>query len=85
MATDRANDLRAFLDFAVANLAGDGVDLTLDEALTRWELEHETEAEKSQTIQAVREGLDDLRAGRSRPFDEFDREFRERHGIPHRS
>lgn len=85
MTADRANDLRAFLDFA-ANLIGDGGDLTLDEALDRWERKNEGEAEIgvewAETIQGVYQGLDDMRVGRGRPFEEFDREFRERHELP---
>jgi hypothetical protein len=30
---------------------------------------------------AVQEGLDAMRAGRKRPFEEFDAEFRKEHGI----
>ena len=33
---------------------------------------------------AIQEGLEAAREGRVRPFDEFDREFRERHGLPPR-
>lgn len=31
---------------------------------------------------AIQEGIDAAKAGRVRDFDEFDREFRERNGIP---
>ena len=34
---------------------------------------------------AVQEGVDSLKAGRHRPFDEFDKEFRERNGLSPRS
>jgi hypothetical protein len=84
MATERANDLRAFLEFANAKLSNGGADLTLDETLSRWEYENETQAEQEETLQAIREGLDDMHAGRTRPFEDFDREFRERHRLPPR-
>lgn len=84
MAIERANDLRAFIDFASAKLVTDTSDITLDEALNRWEHENETDDEREETIRAIREGLDEMYAGRGRPFEEFDREFRERHGLPSR-
>jgi hypothetical protein len=84
MATERANDLRAFKGFIDEQLANGGADLTLDEALARWEYENQTEEEREETIQAIRKGLEDMYAGRTRPFEEFDREFRERHGLPPR-
>jgi putative addiction module CopG family antidote len=33
-------------------------------------------------IRAIQEGIDDMEAGRVRPFREFDREFRRRNGLP---
>jgi putative addiction module CopG family antidote len=38
--------------------------------------------EEEETIAAVAEGYEDIRAGRHRPFDEADREFRQNHNIP---
>jgi hypothetical protein len=84
MATERANDLRAFIDFASAKLVTDASDITLDEAINRWEHENAPDEEREETIRAIREGLDEMHAGRGRPFEEFDREFRERHGLPPR-
>lgn len=34
-------------------------------------------------VAAIQEGIDDMEAGRVKPLREFDREFRERKGIPH--
>lgn len=34
---------------------------------------------------AILEGVDDYRAGRFRPFEEFDREFRQRNGLSPRT
>ena len=33
-------------------------------------------------VRAIQEGIDDMEAGRVRPFREFDREFRQRNGLP---
>lgn len=63
MATDRANDLRAFRDFADAKLSDGGAELTLDEALGLWEIENAPEDERAATVEAVREALADMRAG----------------------
>jgi predicted transcriptional regulator len=35
-----------------------------------------------QEVIAIQEGIDDMEAGRGRPFREFDREFRQRNGLP---
>lgn len=34
---------------------------------------------------AIQQGLDDVAAGRVRPFEEFDREFRAKNGLPPRA
>jgi len=34
---------------------------------------------------AIQEGIDAFKAGRHRPFEEFDRVFRQRNGLPPRS
>jgi len=41
-----------------------------------------TEKDSERTIRAIREGLADVAAGRTVPLEEFDRNFRKRHGIP---
>src|SRR3954447_18504948 len=85
MATDRANDLQAFRSFIDEGLADGGAGLTLDEALARWDSENPTDEEREETRAAIRRGLADVDAGRVRPFEGFDREFRTKHGISPRS
>jgi hypothetical protein len=85
MATDRINDPRAFRDFLDVKLSNGGQSLTLDDALGLWEHENQTEEERQETHRAIRQGLDDIEAGRVRPFEEFDREFRQKHGLPPRA
>jgi predicted transcriptional regulator len=85
MATERSNDLRAFKSFVDEKLSSEGDSLTLDEALTRWEYENRTDEERDVTLHAIRQGLADVEAGRVRPFDEFDHEFRQMHGLPPRA
>ena len=85
MATERTNDSRAFRDFLDAKLTHSEASLPLDEALALWDYENRTDEEREDTIQAIREGLEDMDARRTRPIEEFDREFRERHNLPPRS
>ncbi len=85
MATDRANDLQAFRYYIDETLADDGVDLTLEEALARWEEENASESGREETRAAILAGLSDLDTGRFRPFEDFDREFRAKRGLPPRA
>lgn len=85
MAIERSNDLRAFKGFIDEQLANGGADLTVDEALARWEYENSPEEEREETIQAIRQGFADIEAGRVRPIEDFDREFRQKHGLPPRA
>jgi hypothetical protein len=63
MATERANDLRAFRDFADSRLSNGNSEMTLDEALGLWDIENATEDERAATVEAVREALSEMRAG----------------------
>jgi Arc/MetJ-type ribon-helix-helix transcriptional regulator len=40
--------------------------------------------QRRESLEAIRRGLDDIAAGRTVAFDDFDREFRERKGIGRR-
>lgn len=81
METARANDLKAFRDFADAKLSNGGADLTLDEALDLWEYENSPEDEREATLQAIREGLEDMHAGRTRDAREVLLELRKKHNL----
>ncbi|MDR3620737.1 MAG: hypothetical protein P4L85_15400 [Paludisphaera borealis] len=85
MPTDRVNDLPAFKAFLDEKLSNGGANLTVDEALALWEIENQTDQEREETLEAIRRGFADLEAGRTRPFEEFDREIREKLGLPPRS
>ena len=37
--------------------------------------------DKDRERHAIKKGLDEIAAGKARPFEEFDAEFRKRHGI----
>jgi predicted transcriptional regulator len=82
MAIDRANDLRAFRDFVDEQLANGGSNLTLDKAIELWEYENAPEHERENTIEAIREGLADVAAGRVKPAREAIAELRRKHNLP---
>lgn len=65
MDLDRANDLKAFRDFVDIQLSTGAADLTLDEALARWQFQNAPEGEREATVRALQQGLDDMRAGRT--------------------
>lgn len=50
------------------------VGMSPEKALALWR-------EEQETLAAIREGLDDVTAGRTIPLEEFDRNFRQKHGI----
>jgi hypothetical protein len=77
-------DLRSVQELVGRKWAENGPEpLSRDGALELWRLEfHEEQAE---TLEVIREGLEDMYVGRMRPVEEFDREFRERHGLLPRS
>ncbi|QEH34844.1 hypothetical protein OJF2_33890 [Aquisphaera giovannonii] len=81
MATDRANDLHAFREFIDEQLTGDTVP-TVDELLARWEYENQDEAAREETLEAIRDGLADIQAGRVKPAREAIAELRRKHGLP---
>ncbi|RUL88011.1 hypothetical protein [Tautonia sociabilis] len=78
MATDRANDLQAFRSFIDEQLASGATDLTLDEALARWEYENSPEEEREETLRAIQRGLDDMYAGRTVDAFEFVERMRQK-------
>jgi predicted transcriptional regulator len=69
---DRLADFHQFVGQQLANVTA--TPMSPEEALAVWR-------ERQETLAAIREGLADVAAGRSRPFEDFDREFRERHGL----
>jgi predicted transcriptional regulator len=82
MATDRGNDVLAFRSFLDERISSAGAGLTLEEALTLWEYENSSEAEREETLTALLEGLEDLEAGRTRPARDVLAEIRRKYEIP---
>jgi predicted transcriptional regulator len=82
MTSDRGNDVLAFRDFLDERISQSGVRLTLEDALGLWEYENSSEEEREETLTAIREGLDDLDAGRTRPAYEVLAALRQKYNIP---
>jgi hypothetical protein len=82
MSAERADDLRAFRDFANEQLANGGADMTLDEALALWEYDNSPEEEREETIRAIERGLDDMNAGRTVDAFEFVERMRQKLQAP---
>jgi predicted transcriptional regulator len=80
--SDRWNDLRAFLRFLDAKLETSPEGLTLDDVLAQWDYETQSEEERQETIEAIRQGLKDADEGRSYPADEVIAELRRKHNLP---
>jgi len=76
-------ELREFHRFLTEKVGSDAVDLSPEEALDEWRRLHPPADASDEDASAIQEALDDLAAGdRGMPFDEFDREFRQRPNLP---
>jgi predicted transcriptional regulator len=80
MATERANDLYAFKSFVDEQLASG--ETAVDEVLAHWDFENASEAERQETIEAIRRGFADVAAGRVMPAREAVAELRRKHNLP---
>lgn len=85
MFTDRVNDPRAFHEFLGTKLSNEGETLTLDDCLGLWDAENQSDAERVETVQALREALDDVEAGDTgQPVPEVVDELRRKYQLPAR-
>lgn len=81
MSTSVENDLEGFHRF-IGERLNQSPPLSPEEALDLWRAEHELDDDFADNVAAIEEALDEIRAGvPGIPFDQFDREFRARHGI----
>jgi hypothetical protein len=82
MTIDPAAELARFQEFIAHHLAKGEV-IAPEEALDLWRLENPNPDDFDDTVQALREALEDMAAGDCGvPLEEFDRDFRRRHGLP---
>jgi hypothetical protein len=82
MSIDPAAELIRFQQFICEHLKNGG-NPSPEEALDLWRAENPRTEDFDDTVQALREALDDMDAGDTGvTLDEFDRAFRKRHGLP---
>ncbi|MBI3467003.1 MAG: hypothetical protein HY000_28650 [Planctomycetes bacterium] len=79
MAVDTVEELESFHRFIADQLENGGAKPSPEECLRLWRA---AQQERAETLAAIAEGLNDISAGRVKPLDDFDREFRTKHGIP---
>lgn len=71
----RPTNLQSFHEFVGKQLESEAaVLMSPEQAVALWR-------EQRESIAAIREGLEDIDAGRTMPLDEFDSDFRSRHGL----
>ena len=75
MSVETRDDLNRFHEFVGEQIAAGVADLAPDQVLAMWR-------ERMETVKAVREGLEAVEVGRTRPLDQFADDFRRRHNVP---
>lgn len=79
-------ELTSFHEFLTERLSTGEGNLSREEAIDAWRAEHPIEGDFDETVLALREALADMEAGDTgMPLAEFDRAFRQRHGLPSES
>jgi hypothetical protein len=82
MSANIENELASFHRFVGIKLSEKNSDLSAEEALDLWRDEHPLVDETDDATAAVEEALADMEAGDlGRPWEDFEREFRQRHGL----
>ena len=80
MASKTTEELREFHRFLADKLTNDGLDLSPEEALDEWRRIHPQP--QAEDVAAIQEALDDMAKGdQGIPFDQFDRDFCNRHHL----
>ena len=83
MSAQTIDELRAFHQFLGAKLHQQSSPCSREEALDEWRRQHPDAQTASDDLAASEEALADVARGdRGIPFDEFDRDFRNRYPLP---
>jgi hypothetical protein len=75
------NDLAAFQQFALQKVNAGEAD-TLEELFDLWLIEHPAPFEQPSVDEALREAIEDLKAGRFRPAADVSRDMRLKYNLP---
>ena len=85
MATELENELAQFHRFVGEQLAI-GTHSSPEELLDDWRAAHPASRDDDESVAALNEALTEMRNGDAgQPKEQFDREFRVRHGLPPKS
>ena len=79
MSTQSSTELQQYHQFQKELLDQGRTNLSPEEVLRLWRAGQQ---EYADTVEAIKEGLQDVEAGRVEPFEEFDERFRKKHNIP---
>lgn len=83
MPSKLVEELRDFHRFLTDKLSADGIDLSPEEAVDEWRRLYPQTQSFDEDVAAIQEALDDMAKGDSGiPFDQFDRDFRNRYNLP---
>ena len=75
MPTQTPTDTEAFLVFLADEVKNGGANKSPEELLHTWRADH------AGAIEDIRQGIQDIEAGRFRPFEEVDAEIRKKFGF----
>ena len=83
MPSKMIEELRDFHRFLTDKVSSDGIDVSPEEALDEWRQLHAQTQSYDEDVAAIQEALNDIAKGDCGiPFDQFDRDFRNRHNLP---
>ena len=54
----------------------------MEECLDLWEIDNQSAEERAETVRAIRQGLADVEAGRTRPAEDVVRDLCRKHNLP---
>jgi hypothetical protein len=82
MSVNVDRELARFNRFVSEKIGDGNGDMSPEEALDLWRSENPADEERTETVRALREALEELQAGDPGvALEDFDREFRERNGL----
>ncbi len=82
MASDSQSELASFHRIVGSVLSGQSANVSPEDALDLWRAEHPAQDERDDATAALKQALDSVAAGEHGiPIEEFERDFRRRHGI----
>ena len=81
MATTTQEQVESFYRFASEELTADST-ADIDELYSRWRMDNPTSTERAEVNAIIRQGIEDIAAGRGRDAAEVSEELRKKYNIP---